>query len=83
MPRKRARKVKHIESKKVHIESKRKFRLNKKAVTAIALVGIFCIVMFFTSYFNYTSGVVINPEGSVMAHKMDIKKEGRYALRIR
>ncbi len=27
--------------------------------------------------------VVINPEGSVMAHKMDIKKEGRYALKIR
>ena len=27
--------------------------------------------------------VVINPEGSVMAHKRDIKKEGRYALRIR
>lgn len=27
--------------------------------------------------------VVINPEGSVMAQKMDIKKEGRYALKIR
>ena len=27
--------------------------------------------------------VVVDPEGSVMAQKMDIKKEGRYALKIR
>jgi DNA-directed RNA polymerase subunit E" len=27
--------------------------------------------------------IVVDPEGSLMAQKMDIKKEGRYALKIR
>ncbi|NQT08047.1 DNA-directed RNA polymerase, subunit E'' [Candidatus Bathyarchaeota archaeon] len=27
--------------------------------------------------------IVVDPEGSQMAQKMDIKKEGRYALKIR
>ena len=27
--------------------------------------------------------IVVEPEGSQMAQKMDIKKEGRYALKIR
>jgi DNA-directed RNA polymerase subunit E" len=27
--------------------------------------------------------IIVDPEGSQMAQKMDIKKEGRYALKIR
>lgn len=45
---------------------KTKIKSNKRIYTVIMLVAIFCLVMFLNSYFNYTSGVAFNPDGTTL-----------------
>jgi len=45
------------------IIEKRKVSVKKNWWIAVALVGIFFLVIFLNSYFNITSEVAINPEG--------------------
>jgi len=67
MSRKRSRplSVKNIVKEK-HKKEQKRTKLNKKAIIAISLVGIFCLVLFFNSYFNYTSGTAFNEEGTTI-----------------
>ena len=51
MSRKRSRKL----TKPIERDVKfTKTKSNKKVLTVLILVGIFCLVMFLNSYFNYT-----------------------------
>jgi len=65
MVRKRAGKLSY--SRRVSIEEKKYVKPVKKSKKkywiALALIGIFCLVLFFNSYFNYTSGTAFNPQG--------------------
>jgi len=70
MTRKRVLKNKKITAdalreKKYKPSIKESFKVKKKKQywIAIALVGIFCLVLFMNSYFNYTSGIAHNPDG--------------------
>jgi len=63
MSRKRSGKPIHVEERKV---KKQRKKLNKKTITAITLVGIFCLVLFMNSYFNFISGTPFNPEGETL-----------------
>jgi len=45
------------------IFEKKKFGIKKNWWTAVALIGIFLMLLFLNTYFNATSGVSINPEG--------------------
>ncbi|HEC87146.1 MAG TPA: hypothetical protein ENI49_04690 [Thermoplasmatales archaeon] len=75
--RKRALKVlKQREvSKRVHIAQSNTKREEKKIIskkelsTVFFLSGIMLITLFFTTYFNYTSGVAINPDGTTLGEK--------------
>jgi len=69
MPRKRSRPIVNVDVKKIvkKQEKKRaKLKINKKAITAISLVSIFFLVLFFNSYFNYTSGTAYNEDGTTI-----------------
>jgi len=65
MSRKRSRKSTTVEKKK-EIKSTPKKKINKKMITAISLVGIFFLVLFLNSYFNFTSGTPFNPDGETI-----------------
>jgi dolichyl-diphosphooligosaccharide--protein glycosyltransferase len=55
-------------SKPTHIETKRKKSINKKNwIMAISLVSIFLMVLLMNTYFNFTSGVAINPNGESLS----------------
>jgi len=74
MPRKRSRHVlvdaKNINVKKIlNQHQKRKSikkKISKKLPIAVSLVGIFCLVLFFNSYFNYVAGTAHNEEGQTL-----------------
>jgi len=44
------------------VKSKRKIKI----LVPVILIGIFFLVLFFNSYFNYTSGIAFNPEGDTI-----------------
>lgn len=56
---------KHIPTKKTKIEKPKTsmLKIKKNGWLAIALVGIFLMVLLFNTYFNFVSGVAENPEG--------------------
>ena len=69
MPRKRAKKSTYRVEKKgrvTNITRRPKHRINKKFTTILILLGIFSIVLFMTCYFNYTSGIAFNPDGTTL-----------------
>jgi len=69
MPRKRAKKSTYRVEKKgrvTNITRRSKKSINKKLVTILILVGIFGIVLFMNSYFNYTSNIAFNPDGDTL-----------------
>ena len=41
----------------------------KSIPNAVILVGIFCLILFMNSYFNYTSNVAINPDATTVETK--------------
>lgn len=75
--RKRAqRRSKFLEDEPKHIAQKSKFvpeitqsKARKNWWIAVALLGIFLMVLFFNTYFNFTSGQAINPEGTTLSTK--------------
>ncbi|MBN2066092.1 MAG: carboxypeptidase regulatory-like domain-containing protein [Candidatus Thermoplasmatota archaeon] len=75
--RKRAqRRSKLLEEEPKHIAQKSKFipeikqsKTRKNWWIAVALLGIFLMVLFFNTYFNFTSGQAINPEGTTLSTK--------------
>jgi len=69
MPRKRSKKTikKKRPQKEAHVEVQKKlFRLKKSYLIVFTLIAIFCLVLFFNSYFNYTSGMAFNPTGETL-----------------
>jgi len=73
MVRKRAGKRNYPSSYKPKSEEKKAkkeklFNLKKKRklFVPLVLIGIFCLVLFFNSYFNYTSGTAFNPDGTTI-----------------
>ena len=66
MTRKRKGKVQVAETKPV---VKRKFKRKGVLFTTLALVSIFFLVLFMNSYFNYTSGIMYNEEGTTIGTK--------------
>jgi dolichyl-diphosphooligosaccharide--protein glycosyltransferase len=44
-------------------------RIPKSAVIAVLLISVFALTLFFNFYFNYTSGVGLNPDGTTMQTK--------------
>ena len=72
MVRKRARKSRSKQAFKSPVISKPRLKISKpkiKATTVIVLVSIFFLVLFMNSYFNYTSNVAYNPEGTTIGTK--------------
>lgn len=49
---------------KTEIQRKPTDGIKKNWWVAVALIGIFLLVLFFTSYFNITSEVAVNPDGT-------------------
>lgn len=45
------------------LTEKKPFRLKKNTGVAITLIAVFCLVLFFNTYFNLTSNVAYNPDG--------------------
>ncbi|KYK26797.1 hypothetical protein AYK20_08655 [Thermoplasmatales archaeon SG8-52-1] len=58
-----AEEPKTIAKQKKPIVEKNNFRFKKNWWTAIALIGIFFMLLFLNTYFNATSEVTINPDG--------------------
>ncbi len=56
------KKPKHIVQKETE-KVEKKFKLQKNAWVVIALLAIFFLVLFFNSFFNFSSNVAYNPEG--------------------
>lgn len=65
MSRKRGGKYKSYTNVKKIIEKKHKVN-NTHIKTGLVLVGIFFMVLFLNSYFNYTSGINYNEEGTTL-----------------
>jgi len=57
-----------LRAKKYKESYKEAFKPKKKKQfwIALALIAIFCLVLFFNSYFNYTSGTAFNPDGDTL-----------------
>jgi len=73
MPRRRGikkqqkiKKRKEIQSKQVTTKKAFTFKKKKQYWIALALVGVFFIVLFMNSYFNYTSGIAHNENGKTL-----------------
>jgi len=72
MSRRRSRKVKNkTKVKPKHIkEEKEVKKVTKKPklkyIVPLVLIALFFLVLFFNSYFNYTSGMAHNPEGTTL-----------------
>ena len=50
---------------------------------AITLIGLFCLVLFFNSYFNYTSGIAHNPDGDTFGTRFFLSgPDPYYNLRL-
>jgi dolichyl-phosphooligosaccharide-protein glycotransferase len=72
MSRKRSNPIKQLDEPKHinqhinqrHIDDKKKSRFKGKPTIALLLLGIFALVLLFNFYFNYTSGIGINPAGT-------------------
>ena len=63
----RESKEEQSQASKVSIEQpKEKRKDRKKIFYAITLIGIFFLVLFFNSYFNYTSNIAFNPQGTTL-----------------
>jgi len=56
------RKPKHVKQEPIETK-KQKFQIKKKGWIALSLVGIFFIILFFNSFFNITSDIVVDPDG--------------------
>jgi dolichyl-diphosphooligosaccharide--protein glycosyltransferase len=68
--RKRSNPIKDIPHHKPQVEPVKKWKIPKgRATVAILLVSIFALVLLFNFYFNYTSGVGINLDGTTMQTK--------------
>jgi len=69
LTRKRSKKVKYKstpkQSKKIVTKPKIISR-KKKVIIPIILIGLFCVVLFFNSYFNYNAGTAFNEEGDTI-----------------
>jgi len=68
MPRKRSRSIKTKPKHKQEVKQKTviKRKNNIKFLVPIVLIGVFLLVLFFNSYFNYSSGMAFNPEGTTV-----------------
>jgi len=72
MPRKRSRRKRidadALRQKKYKTSYVDAFKPKKKKQfwIVIVLIGIFCLVLFFNSYFNYTAGTAFNPDGDTL-----------------
>ena len=62
MSRKRSRPIRQL----TENEKTKSFKINKKTFICISLIGIFFLVLFFNSYFNYTSSIAFNPDGDTL-----------------
>ncbi len=89
--RKRAqRRSRPLEEEPKHIIQKTKFvpevqrsRAKKNWWIAVALLGIFLMVLFFNTYFNFTSGQTINSEGTTLSTKFYLSgPDPYYNMRI-
>lgn len=56
-------------NKKIKIGRTKKERAGGRKWLILSLVGIFFLVLFLNSYFNYTSGIAINDDGSNLGEK--------------
>ena len=73
---------KHIIKKSRPIEEKRTSIVKKNWWVAIALIGIFLLVLLFNTYFNLTSEVSLNPEGEGFARYYLSGPDPYYNMRL-
>jgi len=74
MPRKRGKRkstvVKPVEEKESYRKTFEKtFKKKRNYFIPVVLIGIFFLVLFMNSYFNYTSGIAYNPSGETLGTK--------------
>ncbi|RLF36994.1 MAG: hypothetical protein DRN08_00325, partial [Thermoplasmata archaeon] len=60
--------TKHVSTKKTFTEKKPSFSERNWWIAA-ALIGIFILTLFLNTYFNLSSGTVINPEGKTLSER--------------
>jgi len=81
MPRQRRRKVKTFKQEAKHQQKIKEFIKPKrqiKLLIPIVLISIFFLVLFFNSYFNYTSGTAFNPEGTTLGTRFFVSGPDPY-----
>ena len=66
MTRRRSRKPKKTVSQPQKVKPIITRKDKKKYIYIFSLIAIFCLVLFFNSYFNYTSGIAHNPSGETL-----------------
>jgi len=66
MSRRRSRTPTHKIEKEDKHRIIKKPKPKKQFYVVLMLIGIFCMVLFLNSYFNFTSGIAFNPEGTTL-----------------
>ena len=81
MPRKRGSRRTYIKQEQVKKPATKKEK--KKIYFSFILIALFCLVLFFNSYFNYTSEVAHNPDGDTFGTRFYLSgPDPYYNLRL-
>jgi dolichyl-phosphooligosaccharide-protein glycotransferase len=73
---------KHVSVVKSKTFDKKSIKISKNCWVAIALISIFFLVLFFNTYFNFTSEIAIYPDGEGYSKYMLSGPDPYYNLRI-